>query len=80
MPKVVISAFACGPDQTSEPAVGWDTVMAMAQFKEYELWVLVEVGAEEKIRAWETANELQNVHFVFLGSRWIAGMMRRIFT
>jgi glycosyltransferase involved in cell wall biosynthesis len=43
--RILVSAYACSPDQGSEAAVGWGFVLALSAL--HDLWVLVE---EEKFR------------------------------
>lgn len=50
LPKVLISAFACEPDKGSEPAVGWNWSMNLAEH--VRLTVLTREAHRESIDAW----------------------------
>ncbi|MFO0928098.1 MAG: hypothetical protein U0736_13850 [Gemmataceae bacterium] len=41
-PRVLLSAYACGPDQGSEPGVGWNRALQAARY--CDTWVLCEDG------------------------------------
>lgn len=45
--KVLISAYACGPDEGSEPGAGWAFVRAAAE--KHEVWVVTRRRFEESI-------------------------------
>lgn len=75
MPRILISAFSCGPNHGSEPGVGWNTVLELAKEPTNELWVIVEPSWEEKINAYLARHPLPNVHFLFLGNRSLSKLM-----
>ena len=75
MPRILISAFSCGPNHGSEPGVGWNTVLELAKEPTNELWVIVEPSWEEKINAHLARHPLPNVHFLFLGNRSLSKLM-----
>lgn len=52
--KVFVIAFACEPNRTSEPGVGWNIVGELA--KHHELTVLTRCNNRESIEAYITAN------------------------
>lgn len=80
MPKLLLSAFSCGPNQGSEPGVGWSTVLALANDPANELWVFVEPSWEEKIQAHLQQHPLPRVHFIFAGSRKLSRVMCSLLT
>jgi glycosyltransferase involved in cell wall biosynthesis len=61
--KVLISAYACAPNQGSEPGVGWDFVCAMA--KHHELWVLTQSDGCLAIEQALEENPEPNLHFIY---------------
>lgn len=61
--KILISAYACEPDQGSEPGVGWNFVHEMA--KHHELWVLTQSDGREAIEKELKERPDPNLHFVF---------------
>jgi glycosyltransferase involved in cell wall biosynthesis len=68
--KVLVSAYACEPEQGSEPGVGWSMVMQSARF--HEVWVITRANNREAIeRALAEKPEL-NVHWVYFDlPRWL---------
>lgn len=80
MPRILVSAFSCGPGLGSEPGVGWNTVTELARDGDNDLTVLVDRGAEPRIRDWLRRHSMANVRFEFIGSprisRWLTGPLR----
>lgn len=67
--KILISAYACEPDQGSEPGVGWNFVHEMA--KHHELWVLTQSDGREAIEKELKQRPDPNLHFVYFDPlRW----------
>ena len=61
--KVLISAYACEPDQGSEPGVGWDFVNAMS--KHHQLWVLTQSDGRAAIEEAIAQKPNSNLNFVY---------------
>lgn len=61
--KVLISAYACEPGLGSEPGVGWNVALAIAQH--HEVWVLTRIAHQPGIEAELSRNPLTNIHFVY---------------
>lgn len=67
--KVLLSAYACEPDQGSEPGVGWNWVKQIARF--HEVWVITRANNREPIERALTQEPLSNVHVVYFDlPRW----------
>lgn len=62
--KVLLSAYACEPDQGSEEGVGWN--MAIATARNQEVWVLTRTFCKESIEAELSRNPRPNLHFAYL--------------
>jgi glycosyltransferase involved in cell wall biosynthesis len=60
--KVLISAYACEPNQGSEPGVGWDTACAIA--RDHEVWVLTTATHRSGIESFGSSD--LNIHWVYL--------------
>ena len=68
--KVLISAFACRPNEGSEAGVGWACATEVA--KEHEVWVLTRGKYKDLIEDELTKNPVPNLHFVYLDApRWM---------
>jgi glycosyltransferase involved in cell wall biosynthesis len=61
--KILISAYACEPNQGSEPGVGWNFVHEMSTH--HELWVLTQSDGREAIEQELKAHPSPNLHFVY---------------
>ena len=61
--KILISAYACKPNQGSEPGVGWNFVSEMA--KHHELWVFTQSDGRETIERELEAHPNSNLNFVY---------------
>jgi glycosyltransferase involved in cell wall biosynthesis len=62
--RVVLSAYACGPDAGSELGAGWNAALEMA--KRHEVWVLTSTESREAIEAELRAKPIPTLHFIFL--------------
>ena len=65
--KLIVSCFSCSPSRGSEPGMGWGYLRAAA--RHHEIWALVdgwEFGDELRKYKNDYAEELENVHFVFV--------------
>ncbi|MDB5406572.1 MAG: hypothetical protein JWL84_1484 [Rhodospirillales bacterium] len=68
--KLLLSAYACAPNEGSEPGIGWNWVREAARLG-HEVWALVspahqvDVGSVSKVDPLAAA-----VHWVFPQSRW----------
>ena len=73
--RVLISAFACEPDEGSEPEVGWKWATLMAQH--CELTVLTQAKNRARIEKWMEAkgSEAPSIRFEYYE---LAGSLRKI--
>lgn len=62
--KVLIAAYACRPDQGSEPGVGWNLVQELAQ--DHEVTVLTRVNNQPAIEARLASNPLPNLQITYV--------------
>lgn len=64
--KIFISAFACNPDQGSEPGVGWTAVTRIA--KDHDVFVMTDINHKKD---WDKAKQQglvpNNLHVRFIG-------------
>ena len=68
--KVLVSAYACEPNQGSEPGVGWHTVKELAKY--HEVWVLTTHYHGRAIKSYLETHSIPNLHFVYLDPfNWI---------
>ncbi len=63
MKRILISAYACEPGRGSEPAVGWNTAIGLAEY--YEIWVLTRLNNKEKIEKELKEKPRSNLHFIY---------------
>ena len=61
--RILISAYACGPERGSEPGVGWNWVSEIRH--SYDVWVLAPESERGPIEAFLKRQTLENVHFHF---------------
>lgn len=54
--RILLSCYSCGPDRGSEPGVGWNAALAMAEF--HEVHVLTTSEFQEKIQSLIEAGEI----------------------
>lgn len=62
--RVLVSAYACEPNQGSEPGVGWHTVTALA--RHHDVWVLTTNYHGRAIEIHKQTCNLPNLHFIYL--------------
>jgi glycosyltransferase involved in cell wall biosynthesis len=73
--RVLVSAYACGPDCVSEPAVGWNAVREIA--RDHDVWVITSSEHEPAIHR-ASASLPSSVEFVFLDwPEWLAAFLKR---
>jgi glycosyltransferase involved in cell wall biosynthesis len=75
--KVLISAYACEPDKGSEPEVGWQSVLHMAQY--HDVTVLTRSNNRENIErglAQHTGARPEFIYYDLPG--WIVGLKKRV--
>lgn len=63
--RILVSAYACSPNQGSEAACGWNWSYHLA-LQGHEVWCLTRKTNEKSIRAWISRRPLKNLHFVFV--------------
>lgn len=68
--RVLISAYGCGPGRGSEPGVGWNWSVQLAQF--HEVWVLTPERERSAIDRYPVNDLPRSLHFVHCDlPRWI---------
>lgn len=60
--KILLSAYACEPNQGSEPGVGWNLVRQVSQY--HQIWVLTSNCHRPGIEAELACNPNPNLHFI----------------
>ncbi|MBN1545805.1 MAG: glycosyltransferase [Syntrophaceae bacterium] len=69
--KVLVSAYACEPDQGSEPGVGWHWVDAIST--KNEAWVLTRINNRPSIERELSCRPNPNLHFEYVDlPRWLS--------
>ncbi|RMF59465.1 MAG: glycosyltransferase family 1 protein [Calditrichaeota bacterium] len=61
--KVLISAYACEPGKGSEPGVGWNWVLQLAQH--HEVWVITRANNRMAIEQITGSKPLPNIHWIY---------------
>ena len=61
--KVLLSAYACEPGEGSEPGVGWNAAVHLAQH--HDVWVLTRANNRVAIERELEKNPIPNLHFVY---------------
>jgi glycosyltransferase involved in cell wall biosynthesis len=61
--RVLVSAYACEPGKSSEPAVGWNWVRQIARFN--EVWVVTRANNRQPIEAALAKDPIPGIHFVY---------------
>lgn len=62
--KVLVSAYACEPNRGTEPGVGWNTVVALAQY--HQIWVFTSNVHRLAIEAELAVRPVENLQFIYL--------------
>jgi glycosyltransferase involved in cell wall biosynthesis len=62
--KILLSAFACRPGTGSEPGVGWNWAIRLANAG-FEVWVLTRSIGRAQIETFLQSHPLPNLHFVY---------------
>lgn len=65
--KVLLSAYACQPDQGSEKGFGWNWAISLAQMN-HDVWVLTNKINQEFIEKKTEVAQISNLHFIFIES------------
>ncbi len=69
--KILLSAFACGPGQGSEPGIGWNWALEAAR-QGHDVTVITQTELQEDIEAAIAAGQVpSNVTFDFYIPRWL---------
>jgi glycosyltransferase involved in cell wall biosynthesis len=66
--RVLLSAYACRPNQGSEPEVGWQRAMHMRAYAD-EVWVLTRCTNRAAIEA-EPMSRAPGLHFIYYDLPW----------
>lgn len=68
--RVLVSAYACEPDQGSEPGVGWHWVEQIS--RENDVWVITRKNNQKHIEHEMQVNPRPNLHFEYVDlPRWL---------
>lgn len=62
--KILLSAYACEPNRGTEPGVGWNTAVALAQH--CQVWVFTSNTHRSAIEAEQAVRPVENLQFVYL--------------
>jgi glycosyltransferase involved in cell wall biosynthesis len=62
--KILMSAYACEPNQGSEPGVGWNVVRQVCKY--HQVWVLTSNCHRPGIEAELASNPIPNLNFIYL--------------
>lgn len=65
--RVLLSAYACGPNRGSEPGVGWNAVTEVA--RDHDVWVITSREHKAAIEEAVARDEL-SMQFVFVDWPW----------
>lgn len=63
--KVLVSAYACCPDEGSEPGVGWNVVGELSKY--HDVWVLTREDNRPSIEAELIGKPLSGLQFIYCG-------------
>lgn len=77
MKKVLISVYACTPNEGSEPGIGWNQVLQSA--KKYEVWAITRSNNRPAIEEYVSMNPTPQIHWLYYdlprwASRWKKGI------
>ncbi|MFE4105436.1 glycosyltransferase family 4 protein [Almyronema epifaneia] len=61
--KILVSAYACRPQEGSEPGIGWHLVQELA--KVHQVWVLTRANNQPAIAAELAANPISNLQVIY---------------
>jgi glycosyltransferase involved in cell wall biosynthesis len=61
--KVLVSAYACRPNEGSEPGVGWNTVRELVKY--YDIWVLTRENNRSAIETELKNHPLPKLEFIY---------------
>ncbi len=76
--KVLVSAYACEPEKGSEPEVGWQMAVGLAE-RGHEVWVITRVNNRTGIEKSLAQLNLPNLHFSYFDlPAWILWLKRHI--
>lgn len=77
--KVLISAYACTPNEGREESCGWNYTSQLAKLG-YEIWVLTPLWNQTKIQEELSLHPIPNLHFVYIDHpAYIKHLMLRFF-
>jgi len=62
--KILLSAYACEPNRGTEPGVGWNTAVALAQSQ--QVWVFTSNTHRAAIEAELAIRPVENLQFVYV--------------
>ena len=61
--RVLMSAYACEPNKGSEPGVGWNWAIQMANWN--EVYVITRSNNKDVIEAYLKRNPVEHLHFYY---------------
>ncbi|MBZ5672030.1 MAG: glycosyltransferase family 4 protein [Acidobacteriia bacterium] len=68
--RILLSAYACEPEEGSEPGCGWNWVQQIARF--HEVWAITRSNNRQPIERASGEKPLPNVHWVYFDlPRWV---------
>jgi glycosyltransferase involved in cell wall biosynthesis len=68
--KVLVSSYACAPDEGSEPGVGWNWVKQIARF--HEVWAITRTNNRQSMAGVLAQEPLPHVHWIYFDlPRWV---------
>ena len=74
--KVLVSCYACSPYKGSEPGVGWNMAVALAQYN--EVWVVTREKNRSSIEKYIAQHPISNLHFCYHDSNIGVKTIKRV--
>ncbi len=80
--RILISSYAMGPNQGSEPGKGWNVVKEVSKY--HDVWVITRSENRPKIEKVTDIAPLENIHWIYFDTPywltfWYRGAKTRIF-
>ena len=73
--RVLVSAYACKPDQGSEPGVGWNWALQIARY--HDAWVVTRANNRESIEKRLHQEPVPHLHFIYADLPKWAGFWKK---
>lgn len=74
--KVLVGCYACSPYKGSEPGVGWNMAVALAQYN--EVWVVTREKNRSSIEKYIAQHPISNLHFCYHDSNIGVKTIKRV--